>query len=92
MGCKLFTIFENNCHSKLGLYLALPQVDIEVDELRVFLDEILQCVGLQKVIGLFFQMQCDLSAPFEGVASWVLHHCERRCIRFPNVLLVVIVL
>ncbi len=37
--------------------LAGPEVDVEVDELTVFPDNLLQCVLLQEVVCLFLQMQ-----------------------------------
>ena len=57
-------------------YLAVPQVDVEVDELRVFADEILNGVLLKEVMGLLLQEERDLGAPSQGVSSRVLVDAE----------------
>ena len=42
------------------VYLATPEVDWEVDELTVLLDQILNGVGLQEIVGLFLQEQAGV--------------------------------
>ena len=73
-------------------YLALPQVDGEVDELAVLDDQVAQVGGLQELLRLLLQVQGDSCPSLEGGASWVLHDAELRGIRLPDVLLVLIVL
>lgn len=73
-------------------YLALPQVDGEVDELGVPLDQLLQLVVLQVLAGLLLHHQGDGGSPLEGGASGVHGNGEVLCVGGPYVLLVIIVL
>ena len=44
---------------KVASHLALPQVEVEVDELGVLLDDLLQGVQLQEVLSLILQHQAE---------------------------------
>jgi hypothetical protein len=67
-------------------------VDVEVDELGVLLDELLERVRLQEVVGLLLQVQRHGGAPLECVAARVLRDGELLAVRLPDVLLVLVVL
>lgn len=71
---------------------ACPQVDGEVDELRIFLDQILDGFRLQIVTRLGFQFQTDLGATLKGAAPGVLGDTEAVGVTLPNVLLILVVL
>ena len=38
-------------------HLRRPHVDVEMDELAVFLDQVAYCVSIQEVMRLFFEVQ-----------------------------------
>ena len=82
---------ETVCSSLSLSHLALPEVDGEVDELRVFLDEVFQSVRLEKLHGLLLQDEGDGRPSEEGVPSWVLHDGELVGVALPDVLLVFVV-
>lgn len=71
---------------------ACPQVDGEVDELRVFLDQVLDGFGLQIVTSLGFQFQTDLGTTLKGAAPGVLGDAKAGSVALPNVLLVLVIL
>ena len=56
--------------------LAVPEVDGEVDKLGVLLDEFLELVLLEVLLGLLLEVDVDLDAAAEGFAL-VLGDCER---------------
>jgi len=72
-------------------YLAFPQIDGEVDELAVLLHQVPDTMWLQILMRLFLQVKTDGCSTAERVAARVLHDGERRSVRLPDVLLVIVV-
>ncbi|VVC87037.1 unnamed protein product [Leptidea sinapis] len=75
-----------------GLGARGPQVDGEVNELRVLLDERADGVRLQVVGRLLLEMQRKMCAALQRVSPRVFGHAERAGVRRPYVLPVVVVL
>jgi len=73
------------------VYLAFPEIDGEVDELTVFLHQLLDTMRLQILVSLFLEVQTDSRSTAECVAAWVLHDREGRSIRLPDVLFIIVV-
>merc|ERR1719272_2387689 len=74
-------------------HLARVEVDVEVDELRVLVDEVSDSVCLEEVLGLVLKVEADLGTTAELlVLPLVLHDRVRRGVRLPDVLVVVVVL
>lgn len=73
------------------VYLAGPQVNVEVDELRILLYKIADGINFEEITSLFLHVETDLRASLQGVSSRILDNTERAGIRFPDVLLVVVV-
>lgn len=72
--------------------LGLPQENVKVDELRVLVNEVLKGVWLQEIGGLLLQVQRDLGSSLQCVSTWILGDGEAGRVRFPDVLLIVVVL
>lgn len=75
-----------------GFSLALPEVDAEVDELAVLVDEVLERVGFEEVVGLFLEVESDGGTALEGVAAGVFGDGEGAGVGLPDVLGVIVVL
>ena len=73
------------------VYLALPDINGEVDELAVFLHQRPQGLWFQKLLCFFLQKQADSCSSFECGSTWVLNDGEFTSARLPDVLLIVIV-
>jgi len=58
-------------------YLAVPQVDWEVDELTVLLNEVLDAVLFQVLVRFLLEMETDRRTATESVAARVLDDAER---------------
>lgn len=72
--------------------LGFPQVDGEVDELRVFVDELLKSVRFQEIVSFLLEVKLDLRTSLQSWATWIFADGEAGRIRLPDVLLVVVVL
>ena len=77
---------------QLFTYFALPEVDREVDKLRVLLDKFPEARRFEVLLSFFLEEEGDGGASFEGGATRIGSDGEPRGIGLPDVLVIVVVL
>ena len=85
-----------NSHTFIRLvclkYLASPQVNIKVDELRISVNQVTNSVHFKEITSLFLQIKRNLGTTEECITARIFNNAKRVGIWLPNVLLVIVAL
>lgn len=74
-------------------FSGLLQINWEIDEFRVFLNQVFDSVLLSKLNCILFQVDRHSCSSSKSISSWILRNTELMgCLRFPNVLIIINVL